>query len=227
MPISYDIAKDISIIVYFMAVYILLSGILITIGKYVKPIALILAIFLFACLLLGHIPARLLHYSVVVNNWMDAIKILALSGGALITALAYPEGSTTGIFNKLNKIAPAGIWFFAIMLCLFGFGHLRNAQNVSKLVPKYIPWAIFWTYVSGIALLGSGISFLIGFQVKRIAFLLGVALFLWLIMLHLYYAIRFPQFQDGENIIGSFECLAFCGIALLISIIYPRQRQKI
>jgi hypothetical protein len=35
--------------------------------------------------------------------------------------------------------------------------------------------------------------------------------------LHLYYAIRFPHFQDGENIIGSLECLAFCGIALALS----------
>ena len=46
---------------------------------------------------------------------------------------------------------------------------------------------------------------------------MSIALFLWLVMLHLYYAIRFPHFQDGENIIGSFECLAFCGIALVIA----------
>ena len=227
MPISPQATKDISIIIYLMAVYILVSGILITIGKYVKPIALILGIFLLACLLLGHIPAQLLHYSIVGGSWMFAIELLALSGGAFITALAFPEGPTITILNKLNKIAPAGIWFFAIMLCLFGIGHLTIAQNVSKMVPPYIPGALFWTYVSGIALLASGISFLINFKVKSISFLLAVTLFLWLIMLHLYYAIKFPNFQDGQNITGSFQCLAFCGIALLISTTFPRRNLKV
>jgi uncharacterized membrane protein YphA (DoxX/SURF4 family) len=104
-----------------------------------------------------------------------------------------------------------------MMLCLFGYAHFVSAQNISGLVPKYIPWPVFWTYVGGIALVGSGISIIINFKVKWIALLLGITLFLWLILLHLFYAIRFPHFQDGENIIGSFECLAFCGIALVIS----------
>jgi hypothetical protein len=85
------------------------------------------------------------------------------------------------------------------------------------LVPKYIPLALFWTYVAGIALVGSAISIFINFKVKWIGLLLGITLFLWLVLLHLYYAIRFPHFQDGENIIGSFECLAFSGIALVLS----------
>lgn len=110
------------------------------------------------------------------------------------------------------------------MLLLFGTSHFLSAQAISGLVPKYIPGALFWTYVAGVALVGSGISFIINFRVRWIGLLLAITLFLWLVLLHVYYAVRFPYFQDGENIIGSFECLSFCGTALLIATLAPARK---
>jgi uncharacterized membrane protein len=105
------------------------------------------------------------------------------------------------------------------MLLLFGYSHFVSAPGISQLVPKYIPWALFWTYVGGIALVGSAASFITNIKVKPVGLLLAITLFLWVILLHIYYAVRFPLFQDGENIIGSFEALAFCGTALVIALI--------
>lgn len=221
-PIPPEATANISILIYLMGFYILTSGLLIAVGRYVKPTALILAVFFFLCLLLGHVPNRLQNHPENIGFWTDAIKMLALSGGAFIAALAYPHEGPSAFFDKLNKLAPVGIWFYAIMLCIFGIEHLLAAAPISKMVPKYIPWPVFWTYMAGIALVGTGLSFLIKFKVRQIGLLFALVLFLWLVMLHLYYAFKFPHFRDGENIIGSFECLTFCGTALLISFTYPR-----
>src|SRR5687768_9299178 len=213
MPVPAESVENISIIIYLVAIYILVSGLLICIGKNVRNVSLVLGVVFFIFLLFGHLPVRLKTGS----PWIDAIKILALSGGAFIMALAFPKAAPNPFFERLNKIARVGKYFFALMLLLFGLSHFISAQGISRLVPKYIPWSLFWTYVAGVALVGSAISIFINFKVKWIGLLLGITLFLWLVLLHLYYAIRFPHFQDGENIIGSFECLAFCGIALVLS----------
>jgi uncharacterized membrane protein len=213
MPVPAESVANISIIIYLIAIYILVSGILITIGKNIRNVSLLLGVVFFIFLLLGHLPVRLK----IGSPWIDAIKIFALSGGAFVMASAFPTATPKPFFDKLYKIAPIGKYFFGIMLLLFGYAHFTSAQKISGLVPKYIPWSLFWTYVAGVALVGSAISIFINFKVKWIGLLLGIALFFWLVLLHLYYAIRFPHFQDGENIIGSFECLAFCGIALVLS----------
>jgi uncharacterized membrane protein YphA (DoxX/SURF4 family) len=103
------------------------------------------------------------------------------------------------------------------MLIVFGIDHFIYVNFVSGLVPKWIPFPIFWTYLTGIALLGSGISILINFKTKIIFQLAAIMLFVWLVTIHIPLAIRFPNWNDGENIIGSFQCLAFTGIALLIA----------
>ena len=47
--------------------------------------------------------------------------------------------------------------------------------------------------------------------------LLAAVLFIWLVSLHLYYTVKYPQWKEGENFVGSITCMAFCGIALIIS----------
>jgi uncharacterized membrane protein len=44
------------------------------------------------------------------------------------------------------------------MLLLFGIGHFLSGPAISALVPKYIPWPLFWTYLGGVALVGSALS---------------------------------------------------------------------
>jgi uncharacterized membrane protein len=222
LPVPAESVENISILIYLIALYFLISGILICIGKNVRNVSLVLGVVFFLFLLFGHLPVRLR----VGSPWIDAIKIFALSGGAFVMALAFPQSSPNKFFDSLSRIAPVGKYFFAIMLLLFGNAHFTSAQPISGMVPKYIPWPLFWTYVAGIALVGSGISFIANFKVKWTGLLLGITLFLWLIMLHIYYAIRFPYFQDGENIIGSFECLAFSGIALAISSLASKTGKK-
>lgn len=212
-PVPAEAVAGISVIVYLVALYIMASGIFIAIGKQTRNVSLSLGFFFFVCLLAGHLPVRLR----LGSPWTDAIKIFALSGGAFVIASVSAPTQPNLFFDKLYKIAPAGKYFFATMLVLFGLGHFTSAQKISALVPKYIPWGLFWTYVAGIVLMSSGLAFIFNFKVKWLGFLLSISLFLWLVLLHIYYAVLFPSYQDGESIIAAFECAAFLGTALVIS----------
>nr|WP_294950584.1 hypothetical protein [uncultured Mucilaginibacter sp.] len=219
-PVTAEAVANISFIVYLVALYIIASGAFIAIGKQTRNVSLMLGVFFFICLLIGHLPVRLR----LGSPWTDAIKIFALSGGAFVIASVSPPSKPNLFFDKLYKIAPAGKYFFAIMLVIFGLGHLTIAQKISALVPKYIPWGLFWTYIAGVVLMSSGLAFIFNFKVKWLGLLLSISLFLWLVLLHMYYAIMFPSFQDGESVIAGFECAAFLGTALIISQLPPRRK---
>jgi uncharacterized membrane protein len=142
--------------------------------------------------------------------------LLALIGGAFLISTSDSQKISNKLISRLSQLASYGKYFFSIMLIVFGIDHFIYVKFVSGLVPKWIPFPIFWTYFTGIALLGSGISILVNFKTKVIFQLAAIMLFIWLITIHTL-AIRFPSWNDGENIIGSFQCLAFSGIALIIA----------
>ena len=113
------------------------------------------------------------------------------------------------------------------MFIAFGIDHFIYVDFVSGLVPKWIPFPIFWTYFTGIALLGAGLSILISFKMKLVFQLAAIMLFIWLLTIHLVLAIKYPEWNDGENIIACFQCLAFTGIALVIAATSEREINSI
>ena len=213
LPDSTHIPIGMYWIVYLIAILLVGFGVLVLIGKKLTAISFIVGIVFFLLFLFGHLPAFLsADQTVKLKYWTNLNKMLALSGGFLIlAAMNAPK-------NRFTKsVLLLGRCFFACMLLLFGIGHLLSTTALSTLVPGYIPFKKFWTFAGGIILVGSAISFFINFKVKEIAFVLAITLSIWLVSLHLYYTILFPDWQEGENFIGSLTCLAFCGIALLIS----------
>ncbi len=108
--------------------------------------------------------------------------------------------------------------FFGIMMFVFGIDHFLYYQFVETLVPRWIPWPLFWTYFAGIALIGSGISFIFKIKVKLIGILTAIMLFAWFLILHIPRAVLMPSEADNGNEITSvFQAFAFSGIALLIA----------
>lgn len=212
-----EATPGVSLLIHVFAMALIANGLLIAFGKYVKPLSIILGYVFLLFLLFGHLPVRLQNHPGIMAYWTDTIKLMALSGGAFISSLAFFGNASSDIVGKLGKIAPIGRYLFGAMLLIFGIGHFLNAVPISGIVPKYIPWKLFWTYLGGIALAGSGIAFLLNFKIRTIGLLLASVLFIWLLSLHIYYAVRFPNWNEGENFMGSFVCLAFCGTALSIS----------
>ena len=103
------------------------------------------------------------------------------------------------------------------MMIVFGYDHFLYKEFVATLVPAWIPWHLFWTYLAGVALMGSGICIMFKFQLRLVGMLLGIMLFIWFVILHIPRAITDPYIDKGNEVTSVFEALAFSGVAFLIA----------
>jgi uncharacterized membrane protein len=226
IPELTNIPSDLSFVVYFIAVLLIGTGFLITIGKKFNTISLLMGVIFLALFLFAHLPCSLSAGS-FNDYWVNTNKVLALCGGFLAISTIHAPKPGDKIMQLLAKIGPLGMYLYAIMLYNFAVGHFNNLEGISNIVPKYIPFPKFWTFLGGVALMGSAISIFSKYEVKKILLLLALNLFIWLLLLHLYYTIRFPYWQEGENFIGSLTCLSFCGTALIISQTASKTKSKV
>jgi uncharacterized membrane protein len=203
--------------VYLTALTLIITGLLIIIGKKYHTLSLIMGVVFLALFLFAHLPVFLAAGPENSDLWVKLNKVLALSGGFFLISTINAPRPGNRMLISLYKLAPIGIYLFAMMLYNFSVAHMVNLTGVSNLVPKYIPFPKFWTFIGGIALMGSAISIFTGYKMEKITLLLAAVLFIWLLSLHLYYAVKYPQWKEGENFIGVITCMAFCGIALIIS----------
>ena len=184
--------------------------------------SIVLTIVFLLFLLLGHLPNRLQHHPEMLAYWTDAIKLLALTGGAMIMYHTGDRAKAPSRQKVFDRVAEHGKYLYACMLTMFGIGHVVNADFVKNIVPCWIPGSLFWTYLTGVALMGAGVSIFINVKVRQIMLLLAIMLFIWLIVVHLPPTIKYPlrdpgnPFLDGNLAISSLQCLAFCGIALVL-----------
>lgn len=216
IPDLAKVSSNVSLLGYLAAALLTVTGTLITIGKKFNTLSLLMGVTFLALFLFGHLP-RFLSAGSFNGYWVNTNKVLALSGGFLAISTLNASRPAQRILQFLVKIGPLGKYLYAIMLYNFAVGHFNNLQGISNLVPKYIPFPQFWTFLGGVALMGSAISIFSKFKVKAILLLLAVNLFIWLILLHLYYAVLYPHWQEGANFTGVLSCLCFCGTALVIS----------
>lgn len=213
LPIPAEETRNLTILVFITGAILVAAGLYIAFANKNKNIALYLGLFFLAFFLFGHLPNRLTNHPEMLGVWTDALKILAFSGGAFITARAFSSYDQP---NQLQKFAIVGKYFFALLLVLFGIDHFLYVDFVKALVPTWIPGTqLFWTYVGGIALIGSGLAMFIGFKPRLMGVLLGVMMLLWLIVLHIPRAIVAPPTDNGNEWTSVFQALAFSGMAFM------------
>src|SRR5687768_4552529 len=139
---------EISTIIYLFGLYLIISGILIVLGKKLKPTSLLLGYVLILFLIFGHLPERIVQNPTELGRWTNALKLLALIGGAFLISISDSQSVSNKFISKLSKLAPFGRYFFGVMLIVFGIDHFIYLEFVSGLVPKWIPFSIFWTYLT-------------------------------------------------------------------------------
>lgn len=216
LPELTDIPAPFSFVGFLTGFLLTASGVVIAIGKKSSSVSLIMGAVFLGLFVFGHLPWSLTSGS-FNKYWVDTNKMIALAGGFLVIASMKSSAYKNRLMQGLSGLAPLGKYLFAIMLYNFAIGHYNNLEGISNIVPKYIPFPQFWTYVGGVALMGSAISIFSGFRVRTIMLLLSLNLFIWLLMLHLYYTILYPEWNEGGNFVGSLTCLCFCGTALVVS----------
>lgn len=217
VPKVLTIPSGFSWIIYVAAIVLIFSGLLIIIGKKFQTVSLIMGIVFLILFLFVHLPVFLSAGPDNADVWINFNKVLALSGGFFLLSTINAPRYENSTLIALQKIGPLGVYFFAMMLYNFSVIHIVSMNGISKMVPEYIPFPKFWTIMGGIALMGTAISIYTRYRTNKINLLLAGVLFIWLLSLHLYYAVRYPEWKEGENITGVITCMAFCGIALMIS----------
>jgi uncharacterized membrane protein len=164
---------------------------------------------------------------------LNAYKSLALTGGAFIIAASFfqedfdnhPASGIPAIRQPASRLAfnrflvSTGIIFLSLFLILCGFSHFKYAEFVVGFIPDYIPFHVFWTYFTAIALLAGGIGLLLPRTRKLAAALSGIMVFAWFILLHIPRFIATPN--DPSDRMGLFESLAISGMLLVLSGITP------
>lgn len=104
----------------------------------------------------------------VVAWGMIGAGIVALVAGLFLVQSRFAAASGAG------RILVLGSVFEAVALAIFAAEHFLAARDLSAIVPRWIPGALFWTYFFGAALLAAATSFITWRHVRWSASLLAL-----------------------------------------------------
>jgi putative oxidoreductase len=83
-----------------------------------------------------------------------------------------------------STISRIGTILYALVIGFFGVNHFLQGTGVQKQMPRFIPYSIFWVYLTGVLLIAAAIAFLIGKYVKIAGLLLAFFLILIVLTVH-------------------------------------------
>jgi uncharacterized membrane protein len=111
--------------------------------------------------------------------------------------------------HGLDKLIALGPVFVAAPLAVFGAEHFVDARDIMQLVPAWMPAHLFWTYFVGCAWIAAATSLVSMKFVRLSATLLGMAFFLFVLMMDLPGAISEPGNRIGWSL--ALRQLAYAG----------------
>ncbi|HVU58273.1 MAG TPA: hypothetical protein VHD83_24600 [Puia sp.] len=205
IPPKHQWLSDHVIWVYLSGALLLLAGICIALEKQRRQAAFLLGIALLLIFFFYFIPYELMmspNYK-RFGDWENAAKELSLAGGALVIAG--------------RRLAPLGVVIFALTIISFSFDHFLYARQAAGYVPSWVPYPVCWLYLTGAALFCSGIAILLNIKRRLAATLLGVMIFIWIVILHIPYALSAPLARNEGEVTSAFLALAYCGIAFIMA----------
>ena len=219
LPPLHFVTPGDAILHYISGMIFILVGVCIVFVKKIRPATLLFggALLLIFCFL--YIPYQFMDIPkhLQLAEWENAEKELSLAGGAFVIAGCFSAINEKPLYRFLGKMIPLGDVFIAIPIISFGILHFQFAKEVSTMVPSWIPHPIFWTYLAGIGLLGSGISIILKIKTRFIAALLGTIIFIWFAILHIPETIASSYADLGSEITSTFLALAYSGMAFVIA----------
>ena len=202
IPQNHSWLNDHVLLIYISGVLLFLAGACIVVDKITKPVSLGLGAVFLLVFCFYFIPYQFVaspsykHY----GDWENAAKELALAGGAFTIALV-----------------PRGAGIFALTIISFSIDHFLYAKEAAGYIPGWIPGHVFWIYITGSALLGSGLAIILKIKPRLFAALLGVMIFIWVVILHIPKAVAAPIAENAGEVTSAFLALSYCGIAFVIA----------
>lgn len=96
------------------------------------------------------------------------------------------EGGASRIFLNLGR------FLLVLPMLIFPMFHFLNPRGVAFIVPPWIPWHMFWTYFTGTSILAAGLLILFKKHAHIPAILLGIEIFLFVLLIHLFLIFHKP-----------------------------------
>jgi len=118
---------------------------------------------------------------------------MCVAGIAIVLIGVVPATRAVAAARGLDKIVALSCLAYAIPLAVFGALHLFGPQFVRDLVPRYMPWRMFWVYGIGCALIAAGLSIATGVAVRWSGLLVGILMFLFVAMIYIPGVVRRPD----------------------------------
>jgi uncharacterized membrane protein YphA (DoxX/SURF4 family) len=84
-------------------------------------------------------------------------------------------------FDKLILFGPL---FYAAPVAAFGTEHFTLTAGIASVIPAWIPWHPFWTYLVGACFIAGALSLVTGVRARLAAGLLGLTFFLFVALMH-------------------------------------------
>jgi uncharacterized membrane protein len=120
--------------------------------------------------------------------------------------------------HGLDKLILFGPVFYAAPIAAFGTEHFTITKEIASLVPRWIPWHLFWAYFVGACFIAAGFSLVTRIKTRLAASLLALTFFLFVVLMDAPAAARHAHNRFG--LILTLRELSFCAgpLALVASL---------
>ncbi|MBZ5622465.1 MAG: hypothetical protein LAQ69_27585 [Acidobacteriia bacterium] len=209
---------------YFVGVALIAAALSFIFRVGIRLSATLLGIMLFCFVAMIHLPNAIAAPQSRIA-WMIVARDSAFSAGAMLLAI------TSGARERTpgeNHVAIGALYLVALVSMFFGIEHFLHPECVPavplvKVTPLWIPFAHFWTVLTGIALvIGAGAMF-----VRNVSRQSATALGAWVVLLvvSLYLAIMISK-PDVEDLNYFADTLMFGGVLFVASRAYDFPRKS-
>lgn len=222
VPIGLKDSLICQLLAYPWCIAFILSGIAFLFDKKAYEVALISGGVFLGLFGLVYLPyLSFVHdKSDVFFEWAPSFMAIAFAGASFIFAGSFNRDASraSSLIIALERLKPLGGVFYSVMLVGFGAMHFVYAKGVAMLVPNWIPLdPVFWTYFTGVALVGAGAAISLRIKLKLVALLYGAMVFSWFLFIHIGRAIENPTGAGGLELTRVFVTFGWTGIALVLA----------
>ena len=147
--------------------------------------------------------------STVIWSYLAFGTTLAIG---LVTILVRGDWQKAQGWDKLILLGPL---FYAAPLAAFGAEHFTLTKAIASIVPRWIPWHLFWAYFVGACFIAAALSLVTKIQARLSASLLALTFFLFVVLMDLPVWAHNPGSRFGLAL--TLRELSFSGGALALA----------
>lgn len=103
----------------------------------------------------------------------------------------------------------------ALPFLILGVMHFPGADNMTGMVPAWIPGGVFWVYFTGVANIAAGVAFITGKQARLAGLLTALMMIVFILTIHVP-GMSNPQMAQF-SLISILKDLGLAGGALLMA----------